>query len=281
MIDIRAGESAAPRLAPDAAVSGEVEASVTSADDPPPDSAGDDETEFLQADLLEIADADGTPVRRDVDKTEIVRFSDLERPKRAPAVRTRTIALTASAVALATVAVVAVVRSRPPRTAPARSVAAPTIVMMPPAPAVAPAGPPAPVAPVSPPIAVPPAAVAPIVKPIVAETAEPAAESGGAAEPEAKDEPLGKTNDFVVGLVGSLRGAHKYALHRPDGVAFNLPNARATVKVGTYRPAVRGLRAVWVRDLPGGGTHLRFFYTKARPVPEVRLHTDGVRVAAR
>jgi hypothetical protein len=53
------------------------------------------------------------------------------------------------------------------------------------------------------------------------------------------------------------------------------------MKVGTYRPAVKGLRAVWVRDLPGGGTHLRFFYTKSRPAPDVRLHTDGVRVVAR
>ncbi len=53
------------------------------------------------------------------------------------------------------------------------------------------------------------------------------------------------------------------------------------MKVGTYRPAVRGLRTVWVRDLPGGGTHLRFFYSKAGPVPEVHLHADGVRVDAR
>jgi len=44
---------------------------------------------------------------------------------------------------------------------------------------------------------------------------------------------------------------------------------------------LKGLRAVWVRELPGGGTHLRFFYTKSRPVPEVHLHTDAVRVAAR
>ena len=111
--------------------------------------------------------------------------------------------------------------------------------------------------------------------------AEPAAEPSAAAEPAASDEPVDKTSEYVVGLVGSLKGAHKYALHSPDGVAFNLPNAQATMKVGTYRPAVRGLRAVWVRELPGGGTHLRFFYTKSRPAPEVHLHTDGVRVAAR
>ena len=96
-----------------------------------------------------------------------------------------------------------------------------------------------------------------------------------------RDEPLGTTKEFALGLVGSLKGAHKYALHMPDGVAFNLPNAKATMKVGTYRPAVKGLRAVWVRELPGGGTHLRFFFAKSPPAPEVRLHTDGVSVVAR
>jgi hypothetical protein len=119
--------------------------------------------------------------------------------------------------------------------------------------------------------------VAPIVKPILVQTAEPTE----AAEPAERDEPAGKSNEFAVGLTGSLKGAHKYALHSPDGVAFNLPKAQATMKVGTYRPAVRGLRAVWVRDLPGGGTHLRFFYARSGPAPEVRLHADGVRVVAR
>jgi hypothetical protein len=144
----------------------------------------------------------------------------------------------------------------------------------------------APVAAATPPIAAPPPSVAPIVKPIVqptqAETEEPIAEPTTAAgEPDAEDASPDSTKEFAVALVGSLKGAHKYALHTPDGVAFNLPNAKATMKVGTYRPAVKGLRAVWVRDLPGGGTHLRFFYAKSRPAPEVRLHTDGVRVVAR
>jgi hypothetical protein len=270
VIDIRAGESATPRLAPDAAVSGEVESPVS--------------TEFSQADLLEIDEADGTPVRRDPDKTEIVRFSDLERPRRGRAGRARTMALTASAVAVAAVAIVAV-RIRPPRAA-ARPVAAPTITMMP----VAPAASFAPVAPVpatAPPQGDPPATtkvpptIAPIVKPILAEAEEPDAEPTVAVEPAPQDQPLGNARELAVGLVGSLKGAHKYALHTPDGVAFNLPHAQATMKVGTYRPAVKGLRALWVRDLPGGGTHLRFFYAKSRPAPEVRLHTDGVLVVAR
>ena len=278
VIDIRAGESAAPRLAPDAAVSGEVESPVASSE------VGAVPTELSQADLLEDGDADGTPVRRDPDKTEIVRFSDLERPRRARAGRARTMALTASAVAVAAVAVVAV-RVRPPRAA-VRSIAAPVIVTVP---AASPVAPVASGAPATPPIADPSVAVAPagspivkpIVKPMAAETEEPAAEPTAAGEPEAQDESTADTNEFAVGLVGSLKGAHKYALHTPDGVAFNLPNARATMKVGTYRPAIKGLRAVWVRDLPGGGTHLRFFYAKSRPAPDVRLHADGVRVVAR
>jgi len=85
VIDIRAGESAVPRLAPDAAVSGEVESSVASPEvgavpereawdanatnetiSPP---ANDVSTGFSEDDLVEIAENDGTPVRRDPDKT--------------------------------------------------------------------------------------------------------------------------------------------------------------------------------------------------------------------
>ena len=283
VIDIRAGESAAPRLAPDAAVSGEVESSAASPEmgavpervwEPWDFNAADDAAVGVSpSDPLESAADDGTPTRHDPDKTEVIRFSDIERPGHSRgAARVRTVALAACAVAAGAVAVGVAVRGRPPRLA-ARPVAAPVIVMMPPA---------APVAAASPPLAAPPPpTVAPIVKPILAEAAEPQAEPDAAAEPALPDELPGKANEFAVGLTGSLKGAHKYALHSPDGVAFNLPNAQAAVKVGTYRPAVRGLRTVWVRDLPGGGTHLRFFYTKSRPAPEIRLRSDGVRVVGR
>ena len=306
VIDIRAGESAAPRIAPDAAVSGEVESSGGSPEvgavpervwEPWDLNAANDAAQSdPQTDALESADDVATPVRHDPDKTEIIRFSDIQRPSRPRAARVRAIALTASAVAVAAVAVVFAVRVKPLRFAP-RPITAPVIVMMPPAPPVAPV---APAAAESPPVAEPPPngapvvaptvapmvapTVAPIVKPILAETAEPTAEpteAAEAADTAPRDEPLGKSKEFAVGLTGSLKGAHKYALHTPDGVAFNLPNAQATMKVGTYKPAVKGLRTVWVRDLPGGGTHLRFFYAKSRPAPEVRLHSDGVRVVAR
>jgi hypothetical protein len=290
VIDIRAGESAAPRLAPDAAVSGEVESAVASSSVvgavpervwEPWDLNADNEAS--PTDRPQTADDITTPVRDDPDKTEIIRLSDIERPGRARAARARATALTATAVVVAAIAVVVAVRFRPPRAA-ARPVTAPVIVMMPP---VAPV---VPVAAASPPIADPPPSVAPtvapivapIVKPILAQTAEPPAEPTAAGEELApRDEALDSSNEFAVGLTGSLKGAHKYALHAPDGVAFNLPHAQATMKVGTYRPPVKGLRAVWVRDLPGGGTHLRFFYAKSRPAPEVRLHGDGVRVVAR
>ena len=285
VIDIRAGESAAPRLAPDAAVSGEVESSAAPNEvgavpervwEPWDLNAAEDAaTELPQTDSLEDAAVDDAEtVRDDPDRTEIIRFSDIQRPSRPRAARAGGIALAASAIAVAAVAIVVAVRVRPPRAA-AGPVVAPVIVMIPPAPPVAPA------APESPPVAEPRPTVAPIVKPILAETAEPTAEPTDEAEAAPREEPLGRSNEFSVGLVGSLKGAHKYALHSPDGVAFNLPKARATMKVGTYRPTVRGLRAVWVRDLPGGGTHLRFFYAKSGPAPEVRLHSDGVRVIAR
>ena len=84
-----------------------------------------------------------------------------------------------------------------------------------------------------------------------------------------------------MGLAGSLAGARRYPLRNPDGVAFNLPHARATMKLGTYRPAIQGLRAIWVRGLPGGGTHLRFFYSGAHEPPEVRLDSGQSRVVVR
>jgi hypothetical protein len=288
VIDIRAGESAAPRLAPDASVSGEVESTAASAEpdlgavpervwEPWELSATNDEPADLplvdpQIDSFDSA-ASGVPtVRNDAEKTEIIRIRDLSPGRSRPraAAGPRRLALVATALAVAAVAVVVAVRVRPLRALASRPVTAPVIVMMPP---VSPAPAAAPVVPASPPIA----ETAPIVEPIAKPTAQPSA----AAEPAPPDEAVDTSSEFVVGLVGSLKGAHRYVLHSPDGVAFNLPNAQATMKVGTYRPAVRGLRAVWVRELPGGGTHLRFFYTKSRLVPEVHLHTDGVRVAAR
>jgi len=263
VIDIRAGESAAPRLAPDAAVAGEVESSA-----PSPEVGAVPEQVWQPWDVSPTLDAqsDPQPVDHDPDKTEVVRAADLPRSASGPgaAPRRRTRALTAAASALAAVAVAVLVRVRFPQLAASPPVAAPVVVMPPQA---------APVAPASPPIAKTP----PVVEPIV----EPIAKSGTDADPAPPADPAGASSEFFVGLVGSLKGAQRYPLQAPDGVAFNLPNAHATRKIGTYRPAVRGLRAVWVRDLPGGGTHLRFFYTTDDPTPEVRLDPDGVRVVAR
>ena len=128
----------------------------------------------------------------------------------------------------------------------------------------------------------PPAAPAlPVSAPVTAPT-RPGPAAVAAPEPvsEPLPEPVAEPSEFTVGLTGSLAGAVRYRLRAPDGVAFNLPHARAATKVGTYRPAVPGLRAVWVRDLPGGGTHLRFFFGGSRPAPDVQLRPDGVRVVA-
>jgi len=124
-------------------------------------------------------------------------------------------------------------------------------------------------------------AVAPVAEPVVAVAPPPtrgatrvsAVVAPAEAEPEA----------FSVALTGSLAGARRYALRDPDGVAFNLPHARAKVAFGIYRPAVPGLRSVWVHALPGGGINLRFFLTPKSPDPAPRfeLARDGVRVTAR
>jgi PilZ domain-containing protein len=115
----------------------------------------------------------------------------------------------------------------------------------------------------------PRAVEAPVTPPAVAAPLEPAAT------------PAEDLAPIVVGLTGSLAGATRYPLRKPDGVAFNLPHARATMRVGTYSPDVPGLKSMWVRALPGGGVHLRFFFASTGAAPRVALERDGVRVGAR
>ena len=285
VIDIRAGESAAPRLAPDAAVSGQLDSSqapqapaLSSEVGAVPEHAWQpwevspslDAPADLPPELEGAAGAASPTVSHDADKTEVVRFSDLAPPTAGSGAttRARTFAVAAASIAVAAVALVVSGKVRLPRPAAPTPVAAPVAVTQPPsAEAVAPA---------TPPIVKAPPVVEPIVEPM-----EPIAKPDPDGEPAPPADPAGASSEFAVGLTGSLKGAHRYPLHAPDGIAFNLPNAHATRKVGTYRPSVRGLRAVWVRDLPGGGTHLRFYYAKSGPAPEVRLDADGVRAVAR
>jgi hypothetical protein len=181
---------------------------------------------------------------------------------------------------LAFVAVIVVMQASAPPPAPARSIAPPVITTQPKTPsAESPAAAATPAATVeraatatAPAAAGEPPAGAPRAITASAETATPAQRpdpDGADAEP----------SRVLVALTGSLAGAKRYPLRDPDGVAFNLPRAHASVKVGTYTPDVRGLKAMWVRALPGGGTHLRFFFTATRSAPRIVLERDGVRVA--
>jgi hypothetical protein len=210
-----------------------------------------------------IEDPGAAPAFESADQTEIV---SIERPTIG---RWRAIGggMLAGAVGLAAfVAAVALIRNAPPRER-APSLAPPVVVTEKAAALPAAATAPLPIVPsvAAAPIAAAPAAAAPV-----------AAEAPTAAAPAA----VAPLSQFVVGLTGSIAGARRYPLGNPDGVAFNLPHATATMKVGTYRPDVPGLRSVWVRALPGGGTHLRFHYTDARPAPHIELTRTGVRVTA-
>jgi hypothetical protein len=196
----------------------------------------------------------------DPDQTENVRIRDLlPRRKRLPAG-----AVAGAACVLAVVTLATALRVSSSRASKAAPVSTPlTVALKSPPPSEAPAGA------ASQPAATPASTIQPMVEPTVAPTIVPIlATSPAAAE----------ASSFKVGLVGSLAGAQRYPLRTPDGVAFNLPKAQATMAHGTYNPAIRGLRAVWVRALPGGGTHLRFYYTKSRPSPDIVLQRDGVRV---
>ena len=188
-----------------------------------------------------------TPPRLDADRTEIVRFPTAPSPP-----KRRRGGLPAGAIAFLVVALGAgAIWLSPASVLRSLSRPSPPTVRTPPAPT-------------SPP----------------AVTIEPVPPPTAAVEPRAP-EPAAEPSEFVVGLAGSLAGARRYPLRNPDGVAFNLPHARATMKLGTYRPAIQGLRAIWVRGLPGGGTHLRFFYSGAHEPPEVRLDSGQSRVVVR
>jgi len=112
---------------------------------------------------------------------------------------------------------------------------------------------------------------------VVAPPAEPTPPEAIVADAPA---PVAAHADFTIGLMGSIKDMRRYPLRDPDGVAFNLPHAHASLKLGTYRPDVPGLKSVWVRALAGGGTHLRFFFSKSGPAPRVELENDAVHVSA-
>jgi hypothetical protein len=125
---------------------------------------------------------------------------------------------------------------------------------------------------IAPPVIVTEKAPAPAEPPLPALEAAPEPPTPAAAAEEVAAR--------VVDLTGSLAGAKRYPLRKPDGVAFNLPHARTTMKIGTYTPDVPGLKSMWVRALPGGGTHLRFFFASTGRGPRIALEPDGVRVGA-
>jgi hypothetical protein len=138
----------------------------------------------------------------------------------------------------------------------------------------APRGPVAPVS-SSPPVVVgQPRAPEPAPAPVAGPEA-PAPVAAAPAEPPAAD-----ASAFDVDLEGSTAGAHRYVLRAPDGVGFNLPRARPSMKLGTYHPDVPGLRAVWLRPLPGGGTNARFYFKPGEPAPRVTLKDGVLRVTA-
>jgi hypothetical protein len=131
-------------------------------------------------------------------------------------------------------------------------------------------------APVAPPVA--PAAAAGAPEPAPPPVAEPAPPPAPEPAPPPVAEPA--PPHFTIGLKGSLAGSRRYFLRAPDGVAFNLPHAEATIGHGTFEAALPGVRAVWVRPLAGGGTNVRVFFTAARPAPQVTLAPEGITVVA-
>jgi hypothetical protein len=145
----------------------------------------------------------------------------------------------------------------------------------------APPGPAAPVS-ISPPVIVTqPRAPEPTPPPPAAEPAPPVAAAEPAAAPApavAAPEPAVEASGFDVDLEGSTAGAQRYLLRAPDGVGFNLPHARPSMKLGTYHPDVDGLRAVWLRPLPHGGTNARFYFKPGAPAPRVELRDGLLRV---
>ncbi|HVR04007.1 MAG TPA: hypothetical protein VMT47_17865, partial [Polyangia bacterium] len=208
------------------------------------------------------------PTVADSDRTEIVR---LERPSRWRALGGGMIAgMIALAAFVAAIVLMKTVRSSAPLPP---SISSAPIVMERAAPA----------AEAVPEKAAP--AVAPAAEPVagVAPTPPQAATRVSAVVGPSEPEPDARPGAYSVALTGSLTGSRRYLLRDPDGIAFNLPHARAKVAFGIYRPGVPGLRSVWVHALSGGGINLRFFLTPKSPdpAPRIELSRDAVRVTAR
>ena len=73
----------------------------------------------------------------------------------------------------------------------------------------------------------------------------------------------------VVPVEGSTSGMWHYSLSRPRGLVVNLPHATPALPVGLHTLKHDGVRFVWVRALPEGGTQVRFIFTN--PPPDERV----------
>jgi hypothetical protein len=90
----------------------------------------------------------------------------------------------------------------------------------------------------------------------------------------------GRSTTLTLSLVGSLKGARRYPLAKPPGVAVTLPHARLKVGPGVYRPPGTPFKQVWIQRR-GPGSQIRFNYDPREATPDVQIEKDEVRLVLR
>jgi hypothetical protein len=75
-----------------------------------------------------------------------------------------------------------------------------------------------------------------------------------------------------VSFAGSIRGARRYILANPPGLAIHLPRARARTATGVYKVNDQ-FTQLWIRTR-GTGSNLRFFFDTRAYVGEIKTDRD-------
>ncbi len=135
-------------------------------------------------------------------------------------------------------------------------------------------------------VAAPAPPVAVVAKPDPVVAVAPAFAASVAPAPAAVKLPQGLALDdqgdaasLSVSFSGSVRGARRYILANPPGLAIHLPRARARIETGVYKVNDQ-FTQLWIRTR-GTGSNLRFFFDTRAYVGEIKTDRDTATLTLR
>jgi hypothetical protein len=140
---------------------------------------------------------------------------------------------------------------------------------------------PAAAAPVAPVIATPPRPAPSANINIVPVVAAPPA----ASEAPTQVGPFTITNEegaptIALALVGSTKGATRYQLAEPPGLAINIPRGRPRIAAGAYKLSEGGFRQILIQRR-GTGSQIRLLYEAKGHEARARIERDAVHLVVR